>query len=124
MPSSHDLTDSLADMIDNIERIAAYTAAMDRAAFAADGRTRDAVERCLERVCEAARRLEDRAIELMPDQPWREIRGMGNRLRHGYDRIETNVIWHTIRQDLPLLEADVRRVLERLTRDAASAEPP
>ena len=34
------------------------------------------------------------AAELMPDQPWGDIRGMGNRLRQAYDRINLDVIWN------------------------------
>jgi hypothetical protein len=49
---------------------------MDRAAFAGNGLTRDAAERCMERVCEAAHRLGERAAELMPHQPWTDIRGV------------------------------------------------
>ena len=92
MPSKHDPADSLADIIENAERIEHYLAGMDRAAFAGNGLTRDAVERCLERVCEAAYRLGERAAELIPSQPWSDIRGMGNRLRHAYDRISLDVI--------------------------------
>jgi uncharacterized protein with HEPN domain len=61
------------------------------------------VERCLERVCEAIYRLGDAAEALMPGQPWREIRGMGNRLRHAYDRISLEVLWSTVCYDLPEL---------------------
>lgn len=84
---------------------------MDRAAFKRDGRTRDAVERCLERICEAAFRLGDEAVRLVPNQPWGDIRGMGNRLRHAYDRLSLSVIWHAIEDELPALEADVRQAL-------------
>jgi uncharacterized protein with HEPN domain len=84
---------------------------MDRAAFAGNGLTRDAVERCMERVCEAAHRLGERAAELMPQQPWSDIRGMGNRLRHAYDRISLDVIWNAARDDLPNLAVDARRAL-------------
>jgi uncharacterized protein with HEPN domain len=87
---------------------------MDRDAFAGNGLMRDAVERCMERVCEAAHRLGERAIELMPSQPWGDIRGMGNRLRHAYDRIDLDVIWNAARNDLPALTADARQALERL----------
>ncbi len=66
MPSRHDPARSLADIIDNAERIAAYISGTSRSAFASDGKTRDAVECCLERVCEAAHRLGRRAAELMP----------------------------------------------------------
>ena len=57
MSSSHDPATCLADILDNIERSRWYVGAMDRDALERDGRTRDAVERCLERICEAAFRL-------------------------------------------------------------------
>jgi len=114
LPSRHNITDSLADIIENAERIESYLTGLDRDAFERDGRTRDAVERCLERVCEAAHRLGERAGELMPDHPWGDIRGMGNRLRHAYDRVNLDTVWNTARRRVPALAADARRVLERL----------
>ncbi len=114
MPSRHDPAESLADIIENAERIETYLAGLDRAGFAASGLVRDAVERCLERVCEAAHRLGARAEELMPDQPWGDIRGMGNRLRHAYDRISLDVLWNAARHELPGLAVDARRALSRL----------
>jgi uncharacterized protein with HEPN domain len=106
--SSHDPAVCLADILDNIERIRSY---VDRTAFKRDGRTRDAVERCLERICEAACRLGEEAARLVPNQPWGDTRGMGNRLRHAYDRLSLPVIWHAIQGELPTLEADVRLAL-------------
>jgi uncharacterized protein with HEPN domain len=104
----------VADIIENIERIASYLEGVERDAFAANGMLRDAVERCLERVSEAANRLGERGAELMPSQPWGDIRGIGNRLRHAYDRINEDVIWNAVRHDLPSLAADARRALQRL----------
>ena len=75
LPSSHDPIVCLMDMLENIERIISYVAGMDRETFQKDGRTRDAVERCLERICEAAFRLGDEAVALMPGQPWGSARG-------------------------------------------------
>lgn len=69
VPSRHDPADSLADIIENADRIEDYLAGMDRGALERDGRTRDAVERCLERLCEAAHRLGDQAGELIPGHP-------------------------------------------------------
>lgn len=79
MPSKHDPADSLADIIENAERIESYLAGMDRSAFANNGLVRDAIERFLERVCEAAYRLGDRGAALMPDQPWPSVPTM---MRH------------------------------------------
>ena len=111
MSFEHEVVDCRSDIAENAERIRAYVAGVDRAAFEQDGRTRDAVERCLERICEAAARLGARGPALMPSQPWAAMRGMGNRLRHAYHRIDAGVIWETTRRDLPGLEDEVRRLL-------------
>jgi uncharacterized protein with HEPN domain len=103
VPSKYDPADALADIVENAERIETYLAGVDRQAFERDGKTRDAVERCLERICEAAHRLGGSAIELMPNQPWADIRGMGNRLRHAYDRLDLDIVWNTARDRLPSL---------------------
>jgi uncharacterized protein with HEPN domain len=104
----------MADIIENAERVEGYLAGMDRSAFERDGRTRDAIERCLERICEAAHRLGKSAEELMPGQPWGDIRGMGNRLRHAYDRVSLDIVWNTAQDRLPELAAEARRALARL----------
>ncbi len=43
----------LQDMVENIARIESHVAGMDFAAFAADEKTIDAVERCIQRITEA-----------------------------------------------------------------------
>jgi len=50
--------------------------------------------------------LGDTALALMPEQPWHDIRGMGNWFRHGYDRIELDVVWRTVQNRLPSLKTD------------------
>jgi len=95
---------------------------MDQGDFEQAGLVRDGVERCLERICEAIYRLGDEAEALMPGQPWRQIRGMGNRLRHAYDRIGLDVLWSTVRYDLPELATAAHRALSRLE-DGAKPGP-
>lgn len=113
MSSKHDPGVTIADMLENIGRIEAYLTGMGRDAFTADGRTRDAVERCLERICEGAHRLGDQAAVLAPNLPWSDIRGMGNRLRHAYDRISLDLVWNTVSGDLPRMKADLSDALAR-----------
>jgi uncharacterized protein with HEPN domain len=74
VPSRYDPAASLADILENLERIQDYVAGLDREAFGCDTLRRDAVERCLERICEAAIRLGGKAAELAPGQPWSDIR--------------------------------------------------
>jgi uncharacterized protein with HEPN domain len=58
--------------------------------------------------------LGEKAAELVPSQPWGDIRGMGNRLRHVYDRIDLDLLWNTVRDRLPSLKADAEQALMNL----------
>ena len=87
MPSS-DPIQRFQDILDNIGRIEDHTAGMDAMAFVEDHKTYDAVERCLERISEASKKLGSVAEDLCPGIPWPRLRGLGNFLRHEYDRIE------------------------------------
>ena len=47
--------------------------------------------------------------------PWREIRDLGNLLRHAYDKVDLEIIWQTITDDLPFLKISVLKALQTLT---------
>ena len=104
----------LQDILDNVRLIQSYVLGMDRAAFDADRRTRDAVERCLERVSEAATKLGDEADQLAPGLPWKAVRTLGNVLRHAYDQVDPARIWEIVTQDLPPMAMAVDAALRRL----------
>jgi uncharacterized protein with HEPN domain len=91
----------LNDILENIHRIEDYTKGFDFEPFAADRLRQDAVERCLSRIAEAARKLQGLAEPLAPDQPWLEIRELGNLLRHEYERIDRGMIGTLFRMTLP-----------------------
>jgi uncharacterized protein with HEPN domain len=108
-----------ADVLENIERIWTYTENYTFAHFVSDPKCQDAVERCLLRVSEAARKLHGVVEVLAPDQPWSDIRAVGNVLRHDYDTIDPNVIWHIIENDLrPLWQAVDRAIAVLREKDA------
>jgi uncharacterized protein with HEPN domain len=111
----------LADIIDESRADRAIPGRHRSRRFRQQWLAADAVERCLERVCEAAHRLGEHAAEMMPNQPWSDIRSMGNRLRHAYDRISLDVIWNAARSDLPGLAVDARRALAQLQADQNNA---
>lgn len=104
----------LEDIIENAKAALRYTAGMDLTAFEEDRKTYDAVERCLERISEGAAKLGDIATALMPEQPWRKIRALGNRLRHEYDAIREDRIWDIVQIDLPALCSACEDALRRL----------
>jgi len=70
-----------------------------------------ALVRVVEIVGEAATRVSEAGQQRYPSIPWQYVRGMRNRLVHGYDKIDLDVLWDTIEHDLPPLIAELRRVL-------------
>ena len=73
---------------ENAERIESYLGGKNYSQFLDDALAHDAIERCLERICEAARRLGSVAEDEIPDLDWKGVRGLGNVLRHDYDQLE------------------------------------
>ena len=115
MPSK-DPIQRFEDILDNAILILEFTKGMDLNSFLDDFKTRNATERCLERISEAAKKLGDMAEELCPDVPWADVRALGNFLRHEYDRVDPARVWLTIEDDLGPLRRAAQRALERLRR--------
>jgi len=84
---------SLRDIVDPIGMIETFTGGMNLETFCTDPKTIAAVERKL--ISEAAMRLGDSAETVCPGPSWRDIRGIGNWLRHQYERIELPLLWKT-----------------------------
>ena len=42
-------------------------------------------------------------MQSYPDIPWPEIVSLSNRLIHGYDRVDFDILWQIVTQDLPPL---------------------
>ena len=102
------LSPRLADIIEAIELINAEMAGVTLAAFEADKRKRWLVERGIEILSEASRHLGDELKERHPNIAWPKVAGIGNILRHEYQRIAHDVLWHAVRNDLPGLEKACR----------------
>lgn len=103
----------LRDILAAIDAIQQFTSGMDFEAFRSSPMAVAAVERKLLIVSEAAIRLGPEAERLIPDQPWRDIRGIGNQLRHAYERIDIETIWNGVTDDLPALKLAVLAALDR-----------
>jgi uncharacterized protein with HEPN domain len=74
--------------------------------FLADKRTQQAVIMSLVIVGELVTKIMDRYPEFStehPEIPWRSIRGMRNRIAHGYFDINLDVVWDTVQTALPQL---------------------
>ena len=73
----------------------------------------NAVERCLERISEASRRLPQEARTTQPHIPWRKVADIGNVLRHEYDDVADAEVWRIVVDDLPALRSAVQSMLDK-----------
>ena len=104
----------LTDIQEAISSIQDFTSGLDFEDFRQDQKTVAAVERKLQVISEAAIRLGEGAEQLCPGIAWRNIRGLGNWLRHQYDRIDLETLWLTLTADLPPLLLSVEDAISRL----------
>lgn len=103
----------LSDYLEHIRQAAedaiGFVEGMSQADFMADKRTQQAVIMSLIVLGEAATKVMDRYPEFANENaqvPWRNMRGMRNRIAHGYFDINLDLVWDTVQNALPpLLDA-------------------
>ena len=111
--------DYLGHILQAIERIQRYTADLDEAAFLNSELVQDAVIRNIEIVGEAANNVVRVAAAFAaahPDIPWQVMYTMRNRVAHGYEQVDLEIVWRTIQGDLPALHRQVQQALFSLDR--------
>ena len=87
----------------------------------AHGKTRDdldhdrllnlALTRLLEIIGEAANRIPEEVQEEYPELPWLQMISVRNRLIHGYDSVDFDILWVILQKDLPGLIAQLEDIL-------------
>jgi uncharacterized protein with HEPN domain len=104
---------SLTDIVEAIEIIRVQMADVTLTAFEADKPKRWVVERGIEIISEASRRLSQALKSRHPDIPWSKVAGIGNVLRHDYQDVANDVLWHVVHENLPALDKACRDELAR-----------
>ena len=102
--SSERITQRLTDILENIKRIEKYVRSTTKTKFLKDELLNDGVERCLERIAEAARKIGDRFDKDYSELDLPALRRLGSILRHDYDTIRPELIWDFVKNDLPRLK--------------------
>jgi uncharacterized protein with HEPN domain len=113
----------LADYLDHMRQAASdaceFIGGMSKQKFVEDKRTQQAVIMSVLIIGEASTKIMDAYPEFVqthPEVPWRSMRGMRNRIAHGYFDINLDVVWDTVCTALPELLAK----LSTLSPDAGS----
>ena len=114
--NKEDLTakDLLQHILEAADRVLRYTMGMGRKEFSADTMVQDAVIRNVEIIGEATNNLlevDPDIGERYPSIPFIQIRGMRNRVAHGYFAVSLSMIWDTVQVDIPELRQQIATVL-------------
>ncbi len=99
-----------------------FDAAVDAMSFA-ENKTRKslntdrqlvlAIVKSIEIIGEAATKITDETRNAYPQIPWASIVGMRNRLIHAYFDINLNILWKTVKKDIPALIAELEKIVDR-----------
>ena len=96
------------DILEEADLVAAATVASNQSAFVADLILQRAVLHMLQTIGEATGRLQPEELAKLPDIRWQDIRGMRNRIVHGYFGLDMGAVWLTATTEVPALAAAIR----------------
>ena len=94
---------TLLDIVNAAQFVVEWTSGLAKDAFLADRKTQSAVERQLEILGEATKRLSMDFRERYPHIPRRQIAGLRDVLIHRYDDVNLDIIWETVAVAIPAL---------------------
>lgn len=107
----HDDDVRLRHMLDHAREAIALTRVRSRSDLDNDRLFELGLVRLIEIIGEAAARVTSDCQAGHPQVPWQQVVAMRNRLIHGYDSVDLDVLWNTIEEDLPPLVAELEKVL-------------
>ena len=103
MRSEHGDAACLWDMLESAQSALDMISSLTLEQYSADRRTRRAVEREIEIIGEAARRVSTEFKAAHADIPWQKIIRQRHKLAHDYADIQDEIIWRVLKIHLPEL---------------------
>lgn len=99
----------LSDIRDAIHSAREFSTDVTFEEFQSNREKQFAIIHALEIIGEAAKQVPVSVRDEYPDIPWRDIAGMRDRLIHGYFSVNLERLWNTVLEDLPRLEAALKK---------------
>lgn len=104
----------LKHMLDAILAIENYAGDFSKEEFLKDELVQDAVIRQLEITGEASKNLSSDFKKKHQNVAWKEVAGMRDKLIHDYFGVDLEIVWETIKQDIPFLKTEIIKMVSNL----------
>ena len=100
----------IEDVRDAVEKIEKYTEGLSFDTFIKDEKTVDAVVKNFSVIGEAVKNFPKEIKIKYPQTPWTEISGTRNKMIHAYFAIDEDILWKTIKEDLPAFKKQIAEI--------------
>jgi uncharacterized protein with HEPN domain len=111
--------DYLKDILEAMDKAEEFIDGLDLPSFIRDEKSAFAVIRCLEIIGEAARKIPVNLRRRFADIPWQSLAGMRNKLIHDYAGVSLEVVWRTVKEDIPTVRPMLIGMLEKMQAEEA-----
>ena len=101
----------LQHMLDAAKEAVEFAAGKLRKDLDSDRMLTLAITKSIEIIGEAASRVTEECKTENDNIPWNDISGMRNRLIHGYFDINLDIVWETVKEDLPALLIELEKIV-------------
>ena len=101
----------LKDILEAMEAIEKFVLGVDFVTFKNDDMRSSAVIRKLEIIGEATTNLPVNITLKYPQIPWKDMAGMRDRLIHFYFGVKYDLLWNTIKTDIPRIKPLIYKIL-------------
>ena len=102
---------SLRQMLDYAREAVDMVQGQVRADLDTDRKLNLALVRLLEVLGEAANRVPPSDRAQYPQIPWLQLISLRNRLIHGYDQVDFEILWQILTRDLPVLTRELEKIV-------------
>ena len=106
--------DYIKDIIDAMNKAMKFVEGMDFDEFIHDEKTIFAVIRALEVSGEGVKNIPDEIRIKYPKIPWRDMAGMRDRLIHEYFGVKEEIVWNSVKEEIPVVKPLFEEILKRL----------
>lgn len=102
----------LNHIIENLNDIDDFMKNVTREKFNKNKEKQKAVIKSIETIGEAIRKLPEDFIKKYANVDWSQVIAMRNILSHQYFRVDLDVVWKTVFEDLPKLRTEIQKIID------------